>query len=193
MPKADLMDEYVRVIPTKTLWEAGYFQGLTFDIASYFRLIEDTTVTRFLRRRDVENNHNYKQIIPYVIFVRQKTAFSYLRGKLLAEKRLLGEYSIGIGGHISVFDTNLFSETYRQGMAREVHEEVRVEAQYNQHLAAMINDDSNDVGRVHFGLVHVFELEQPHVFPKEKSINEAAFLAFETLENQMGVDPLGTT
>jgi predicted NUDIX family phosphoesterase len=185
MPKVNYLDEYVMVIPTEALWEAGHFQGLTFATEKYFRLIEDSRITRFLRRKDIENDQNYKQIIPYVIFMHQETIFSYRRGKLLKEKRLLGAYSIGIGGHISVFDTNLFTETYKQGMAREIYEEIRVDANYDQHLAAMINDDTNDVGRVHFGVVHLFELEQPHVHPKEKSINEAMFIPLPKLENEI--------
>lgn len=185
MSQEKYMDEYVMVIPTKTLWEAGHFQGLTFTTDKYFRSIEDNNTTQFLRRKDVENDPNYKQIIPYVIFIHKKTIFSYRRGKLLKEKRLLGNYSVGIGGHISAFDTNLFIETYKQGMMREIYEEVKLDTNYVQYLAGMINDDSNDVGRVHFGVVHIFELGQPHIYPKEKSINEAMFVTLKELENEI--------
>lgn len=173
------------VIPTKILWEVGYFQGLTFTPEKHFRLIKDSNKTLFLRRKDIENDPTYKQIIPYIIFIYQETAFSYRRGKFLKEKRLQGEYSIGIGGHISLFDTNLFTETYKQGMAREIYEEVKINTDYNQYLAAMINDDSNDVGLVHLGVVHVFELEQPQVYSRERSINEAKFIPFHRLEDEI--------
>jgi predicted NUDIX family phosphoesterase len=49
----------------------------------------------------------------------------------------------------------------------------------------LLNDDSNDVGQVHFGVVHTLTLEKPLVKPKEKSINETKFLSTEELRNKI--------
>ena len=179
------MDEYVMVLPADSLWKAGYFQGLTFAIERYMHLIKDKNKTIVLKRKDVETDANYKQIIPYAIFFHGGKIFSYRRGKLLEEKRLLGDYSIGIGGHISSYDDNLFMETYEHGMLREIYEEVRISSSYSQHLVAMINDDTNEVGRVHFGIVHMFYLNQAEVEPKEKSINEGRFVSILNLKSNI--------
>jgi predicted NUDIX family phosphoesterase len=39
----------------------------------------------------------------------------------------------------------------------------------------LINDDQTEVGRVHLGIVHLFELEEPKVRPREESIIETGF------------------
>lgn len=124
----------------------------------------------------MEINPIYKQIIPYVILSHNRTIFSYRRGKLLGEKRLLGNYSIGVGGHISACDRNLFDHTYKEAMRRELNEEMEIASPYKEYTAALLNDDSNEVGRVHFGMVHILCLDKPLVKPREKSMNEPAFV-----------------
>ncbi len=41
----------------------------------------------------------------------------------------------------------------------------------------LINDDSNAVGQVHLGVVHLYELEEPLVSPRESGLAEAQFLS----------------
>lgn len=173
--------EYILVVPTSGLWQAGYFQGLCFDILKYLTVIENEQNIVFKIREEMEKNSNYKQIIPYVLLFHDGTVFSYRRGKLLGEKRLLGNYSIGVGGHISAHDRNLFDTTYNEGMRRELNEEVEITSPYKEHTVALLNDDSNEVGRVHLGIVHILCLEEAMVKPKEKSINEPCFLDEATL------------
>lgn len=180
-----LDEEYVMVIPSNVLWEGGYFQGLHFDTEKYLSLIEDRNKTIFKKRKDAESDPSYKQIIPYVILSYKNTLFSYRRGKLLSEKRLVGNYSIGIGGHISVNDVNLFDVPYKDAMRRELYEEVEITASYSQWIVGLINDDSNDVGKVHFGIVYIFDLESPDVKSREKSINEGKFVAISSLQKDI--------
>ena len=179
------LDEYVMVMPQKVLLDAGPFQGISFDTHKFIGLIEDPKATKFRRRQDVEKDPKYKQIIPYVIFRHHYSVFSYRRGKLLSEKRLLGNYSIGIGGHISLYDENLFTETYEHGMEREISEEVVIGSNYEKSLVAFINDDSNEVGSVHFGVVYLFTLEKPIVKPNEKSINDPKFQSIPDLKKNI--------
>jgi len=181
----DGLDEYVMVFPSSLLYEAGYFNGVSFDVAKYLDVILDSGSCEFMHRRRAERDPGYKQVIPYVIFRHGDAVFSYRRGRLMTEKRLHGSYSIGIGGHISVLDPGLFGTHYDEGMQREVNEEVAVGSPYTDRRVALINDDSNDVGRVHFGVVHVFSLDKPLVKPKEKSINEARFIPAELLHERI--------
>ena len=41
---------------------------------------------------------------------------------------------------------------------------------------ALLNDDSNEVGRVHLGIVHIFQLETDDVQKGEAMITELALL-----------------
>jgi predicted NUDIX family phosphoesterase len=53
----------------------------------------------------------------------------------------------------------LFSKDigYHEAMLREVREEVAIE-QVKETAVAVINDDSTDVGYVHFGVVHIMQV-----------------------------------
>ena len=129
----------------------------------------------------METDPSFKQLIPYVICRYQLEdgplqLFNYTRGKGQGEARLRSKVSIGIGGHISDCDhredTN---ETYLEGMRRELEEEVVIDTSYREHVAGLINDDQTDVGRVHLGVVHIFDVESPDVRPRETEILEAGF------------------
>jgi predicted NUDIX family phosphoesterase len=90
-----------------------------------------------------------------------------------------------VGGHISIDDPTLFGSTYNDGLMREVNEEVAISSPYKYKVAGLLNDDSNEVGQVHLGIVHIFDLAKPLVAPKEKSINETKFMGkAELLEHR---------
>ena len=179
--KNEIKEEYVLVFPVKILDHLGKFQGFTTNAMKYFEFILKKENTQFLKREIVENDPQYKQIIPYVILKYKETYFTYQRGKLQTEKRLLDNYSLGIGGHISIFDENLFSTTYEEGLNREINEEIYINSKYTNNIIGLINDDTNDVGKVHFGVVHLFELERKDVQAKEKSIRNVNFMSKEDL------------
>ena len=185
MKNEKYLEEHVLVFPTQLLEQIGAFQGLSFELDKYLDMILNPKNHTFLKRKDAESNPAYKQLIPYALLQFKDTIFVYRRGKLLAEKRLHGNYSLGVGGHISITDSGLFSTTYEDGLKREINEEVNIESPYTQRIVALLNDDSNDVGKVHFGIVHLLALEKPSVKPKEKSINETKFLNTEELRNKI--------
>jgi predicted NUDIX family phosphoesterase len=179
------LDEHVLVFPRKLLEQVGSFQGLIFDLTKYLDVILNPKNHVYMQRKEIETNPEYKQLIPYAILHCGSDVFVYRRGKLMAEKRLHGNYSLGVGGHISISDPTLFGTTYSEGLKREVNEEVAIESQYTQKVAALLNDDSNDVGKVHFGVIHTFALEKPLVRPKEKSINETRFFKPGELQKEI--------
>jgi predicted NUDIX family phosphoesterase len=179
------LDEHVMVFKTELLDQIGAFQGLSFELSKYLDIIINPKNHTFLKRKDAESNPAYKQMIPYALLQCQDAFFVYRRGKLLAEKRLHGSYSLGVGGHISVTDPGLFGTTYEDGLQREINEEINIQSTYTQRIVALLNDDSNEVGKVHFGIVHVLTLDKPLVAPKEKSINETKFLSIEELRNKI--------
>jgi predicted NUDIX family phosphoesterase len=179
------LEEYILVFPTRLLEQIGKFQGVSFELDKYLDIILNPKNHTFLKRKEAETTPACKQLIPYALLQFKDTFFVYRRGKLLAEKRLFGNYSLGIGGHISVTDPGLFSTTYEDGLKREINEEVIIESPYTQRVVALLNDDSNDVGKVHFGIVHVLTLEKPLVKPREKSINETKFSDINVLKKDI--------
>jgi predicted NUDIX family phosphoesterase len=185
MPDEKYLEEHVLVFETKLLDQIGKFQGLSFELEKYLDVILNPKNHIFIKRKEAESNPAYKQLIPYAILHCGGKVFIYRRGKLLAEKRLHGNYSLGVGGHIGVTDPSLFGTTYEDGLKREINEEVFVESNYTQKIAALLNDDSNEVGKVHFGIVHTLSLEKPSVRPKEKSINETGFVSPEDLQKDI--------
>jgi predicted NUDIX family phosphoesterase len=185
VPDEKYLEEYVLAFETKLLEQIGIFQGLSFELDKYLDIVLNPKNHTFIKRKDAESNPAFKQLIPYALLQCGGGIFVYRRGKLLAEKRLLGSYSMGIGGHISVTDPGLFGSSYDDGLKREMNEEVSIESPYTQRVVALLNDDSNDVGKVHFGVVHVLTLDKPLVKPREKSINETKFLAISKLQKDV--------
>ena len=167
--------EHILVVPTLLFHEVGYFQGFNSNVDPYLRILLDSTATSYRPRDQMEQDPSYKQLIPYCIFCCGDQIFHYTRGKLQGEGRLHNKRSIGIGGHISADDRNLFDSPYREAMHREIEEEVHVECPFQEACVGLINDDLTEVGRVHLGIVHVFRLEAAKVRPREKSIIQAGF------------------
>lgn len=178
-------DEFVLTIRTEDFRTAGYFSGLTFDVERYKCFIEDASMQHFLERNLAEHDSSFKQLIPYAILHCGSDVFVYRRGKLQGEKRLVGNYSLGIGGHISVHDRSLFGTPYSEGLQRELTEEVDIQIPYKERLVALLNDDSNEVGTVHLGVVHVITLEQPRVLPREKAMVDPQFLSVQNLQSRI--------
>jgi predicted NUDIX family phosphoesterase len=152
-------EERVLCFKRKLLDDLGAFQGLSLEVEKYLPVVTSTEHLVYLNRSEAEQDPRYKQLIPYVLLVCQTKILRYRRGKRGQETRLHGFYSVGVGGHISEEDHGLFSNEggYRDGMRRELREEVDV-AGTNEAAVAVINDDSTEVGRVHFGVVHLMGL-----------------------------------
>jgi predicted NUDIX family phosphoesterase len=173
--------EHVLVVPTLLFHEIGVFQGFNSKTERYLETLLDPMHTIYLARPDAEDDPSYKQLIPYCIFRCGDSIFQYTRGTKQGEARLHAKKSIGVGGHISTLDRDSDQETYLAGMERELEEEISIESGYQQQLAGLLNDDSNDVGKVHLGVVHVFDLDEPQVRPLEESMVDAGFAPLSQL------------
>jgi len=176
-------EEQVLVVDRKVVEEVGIFQGLAFDVDRYISRLFADGVGRFMPRSMAEKDPGYKQLIPYVIMTCDGKFLSYVRGKRAGEKRLQGLRSLGIGGHINpvddmpLFNTD-FYEAYLAAVEREVAEEVAVEAnRTDDQVVALLNDDSNEVGSVHLGIVHLWTLDGPKVSRREQMITQMAFMS----------------
>jgi predicted NUDIX family phosphoesterase len=169
-------EERVLCFKRELFEQLGVFQGLSLDVGKYLPLVTAAANTTYLNRSEAELDRRYKQLIPYVLIICNDRILRYRRGKGGGEKRLHGFYSVGIGGHISDVDIELFSNAgYQQGMRRELMEEVAIENDKDAAVAA-INDDSTDVGYVHFGVVHVLSVPNEDVAGSRSGIVAPEFV-----------------
>ncbi len=180
----DAAAERVLVVPTAVFQQAGVFQGFTPRVDHYLPVLLDPAHLSYRPRAAVETDPSYKQLIPYVVLKWREQVFHYTRGKRASETRLQALRSIGVGGHISADDSNLFQSPYREAMFREVAEEVYLESRYEERCIGLLNDDSTPVGQVHLGIVHVFELEEPKVRRREQVLTQAGFAPIAELQER---------
>ena len=181
---ADKLAERVLVVPAVLFHEVGVFQGFRADVSRYLPLLLDPAQLSYRPRAEVETDPSFKQLIPYVVLKCGGQVFHYARGRRGTEARLRALRSIGVGGHISQDDRSLFGDPYREGMLREVAEEVYLESDYTERCVGLINDDSNAVGQVHLGIVHVFELTEPEVRRREQVLTRSGFAPLAELRAQ---------
>jgi predicted NUDIX family phosphoesterase len=173
--------EEVLVVERSVFEDVGTFQGLQFDVDKYIKKLFVSGIPRFMPRSQVEKDPSFKQLIPYVIMSHNGKYLTYVRGLRAGETRLVAKRSIGIGGHINPTDDmplfNIdFYETYLTAVRREVAEEVSVKTDYTDYIVALLNDESNEVGSVHLGIVHFWTLAEPKVSRKEQMITQMTFM-----------------
>ena len=182
---SDKSAERVLVVPTALFHSIGVFQGFSPRVDDYLPRLLDPAQLSYRPRAEVETDPSFKQIIPYVVLRFRDQLFHYTRGKKATEDRLRALRSVGVGGHISADDSGLFDDPYRTGMLREVEEEVHLETAYRERCVGLINDDSNAVGQVHLGIVHLFDLEEPKVRRREQVLTRAGFAPLAELRAQV--------
>jgi predicted NUDIX family phosphoesterase len=169
----------VLVVRRSLLESLGMFQGLQFEVDRYLTAMLSRENNFFAARSSAEIDPSLKQIIPYAILVSEGKVLRYKRGKKSGEQRLVAKGSIGIGGHMNDRDEELFAldkEAYFAGVQREIDEELIVERPLQNRIAALINDDSNAVGQVHLGVIHILDLAHPTAEKRESMILNIEFL-----------------
>lgn len=181
-------EERVLCFERKLLEELGVFQGINLDVDKYLPVLTSTARLVYINRGEAENDRGHKQLIPYVLLMCNGKILRYRRSRGGQETRLHGLYSVGVGGHISEEDHGLFSTDrgYREGMRREMMEEVAVE-KFNEAPVAVINDDSTEVGYVHFGVVHVMRVDSEDVAKGRSGIGGPEFVTIEEARKDLAV------
>ena len=172
------MSTRILVVPAASLAALGPFQGFAPRVEILDALLVPG-VAEFRERAEMELDPTYKQIIPYVIFRSGEQVFRYTRGKSGGESRLHRLNSIGVGGHVDEADADGVATlgAYEVALRRELDEEVAIGSPGTLSRIGLINDDDTPVGRVHLGVVHLYDLDRPDVTPREDRLADAGFVA----------------
>ncbi|HET7339363.1 MAG TPA: hypothetical protein VFK22_07425, partial [Candidatus Dormibacteraeota bacterium] len=143
--------EQVLVVRRDDIFPDGAWHGfVTEDLDRYQRLIREKHL--FMPRADVEDDPNFQQIIPYVVFRHKDRYLLTHRLRASSEKRLRKQYSLGVGGHINPGDLQS-GDPILDGLKREWEEEVVYDGPLNARLIGLLNDESAPVSKVHLGVV----------------------------------------
>ena len=103
----------------------------------------------FQPRAAMESDPTRKQVIPYLVLRDGERYFLMHRTRAGADRRLHDRYSIGVGGHLNPGDVD-----FEAGLRREWSEELAADFAPTFRLVGLLNDDDNDVGAVHLGVVY---------------------------------------
>lgn len=165
------MEELVFAFPADALWKLIPYKkkGLIQGNRKVLKKIVQNG--QFLRRRELEEDPSFKQIIPYAIISNKDSFYLFKRTSGQTEKRLHNKFSLGVGGHMNPGDSLRLKEQYlTKELIRELSEEVKLLngcVIEDIEFVGFINDDTIPVGRVHTGLLYNI-----HVSNKEVYINE---------------------
>lgn len=148
-------DELILVVPRENLFaHATAWCGLKeVDFDQYLHIINEKK--EFLPRSIMETDMRYKQVIPYLVYTYNGQYFLMQRKSDASEARLRNKLTLGIGGHIRQED--MVSASLFEWALREFHEEVDYTGTLKVKPLGILNDDSNDVGKVHIGFVLLLE------------------------------------
>lgn len=118
----------------------------------------------FVARGECETDESLQQIIPYVVVRSTSKVLWVNRGNKGGESRLHDMISIGHGGHINEEDSevsygnneaihSLPKGILLNGALRELHEEIDIDGPFNVTFGGEVNLETNEVDRVHYGVV----------------------------------------
>ncbi len=209
--------EFVYVVKRSDLFDLATPHGFVArapDAAD--RVARWTTTIRsrgfFLERRFAELDASFKQVIPYTLVVHGDEVLLLKRLGKGGEARLHGKLSIGVGGHINPVDLDGpghaagvvspgpgssgahrapagEADVLDAGCRRELEEEIDIRCPYTLSAVGIINDDSSDVGSVHFGLVNVARCETKDVAIRETEVLEGSFVSAAALAELARAEP----
>jgi predicted NUDIX family phosphoesterase len=181
--------EEVLVVPRALLEEVGMFQGIRTDgLDAAIGKLLDPANHFFIDRAAAEEDPSHKQLIPYCIFRFGDRILHYTRGKAGGESRLHAKISVGVGGHVNPVDMGngrKGADAYHAAVTREIEEELDLPEEHEHRIIGLLNDESNPVGQVHLGVVHLVDLKADAVTSREDALLDLAFTPLADLNGPL--------
>jgi predicted NUDIX family phosphoesterase len=188
------MDEMILAVDREVLFESELltFQGVLTEPEHVRRITKKFDSYKEVRRGDAEEDLTLKQPIPYAVVKRGDEVFVYKRLKAGGEARLHDSLSIGVGGHMNrVNDIRNWDSNLMINFFRELSEELNITGlesdEIEPKIVGLINDDNDDTGLYHIGILMVLELpEHAEVEVEETDVIEGYWLRTRDL-NKAGL------
>lgn len=188
-PMSKYAGEEVLVVPRAVLDEIGAFEGIrTAGLEPAVGKLLDPSNHFFMDRATAEEDPAYKQLIPYCIFRCGDRILHYTRGKSGGESRLHAKISVGVGGHVNPVDMGegrTGADAYHAAVTREIEEELDLPEEHEHRIIALLNDESNTVGQVHLGIVHLIDLKSDNVASREDALADLGFTPLVELNGDL--------
>jgi predicted NUDIX family phosphoesterase len=181
--------EEVLVVTRSLFEEIGTFEGIRTQgmDEAIARLLEPSNHF-FMDRGAAEDDPSHKQLIPYCVIRCGSRILNYTRGKSGGESRLHAQRSVGVGGHINPIDTGggkTGPDAYQAAVERELEEELVFDLPHTNRIIALLNDDSNPVGQVHLGIVHLIEIAEEGIHSNEDALSDLCFTEISELNGPL--------
>ncbi|WP_299831771.1 hypothetical protein [uncultured Metabacillus sp.] len=191
------MDEQIIVAPRTTVFnnEQLTFQGVNSKQSQTQQIVANMASSySVMRRGDAEENPEYKQPIPYCVIRQGDKVFGYKRLSGGGEARLHNQISLGVGGHVNDIEGLDFYGVISESLKRELDEELYIDQdKFTLSTIGLINDDENEVGRVHLGMLVIAELEEgAKVSVKETDQLEGLWFSVDELKQPEVFESLET-
>ena len=144
----------------------------------------------FMKRAEAEENFNYKQPIPYAVVVGENNyIFVYKRGwanSNAGEQRLHNKISIWVWGHIELEEKDSKNPIY-DTLLREIEEELNIKKENIKDILTIgyINDDTNPVGKVHFGIAYLIKIDNSNIDLLDWEIENGEFYSPDKVEEMI--------
>lgn len=175
------MAERVLVLPRESVPGGCDFHGVRPADAGDLELLRAAVAAhgRYLDRPAAEVDPSFKQLIPYVVVRDGDRVFLMHRTEAGGDPRLHGRASIGVGGHLNPVDDG--QDPLMAGLRREWDEELEADWDPEFTLVGLLNDDGNEVGAVHLGVVFSVEAAGRPVAVRERDKLTGAFATNDAL------------
>jgi predicted NUDIX family phosphoesterase len=141
---------------------------------------------KWATRGPLEQDPGKKQLIPYVIVTRDDEVWVMRRTRAQSEARLHDKLSLGVGGHLDDAEREA-EDPVMCGAQREFEEEVHVHGASFDALTwsyvGLLNDDRNEVGKVHLGVVfHVRLTSTQNLSIREQDKLEGSWMRWDAID-----------
>lgn len=192
------MSEKVLVAPKGVLRDFIDFFGknsmvtCSSVVTNFEKFVLHSDELLFLERENAETNPSFLQLIPYCLVKSGDKYFRYVRTRKGGDGRLHDKHSLGIGGHVNDSDGPPNVVAYVHALWREIEEELCLPDEpfdkFAEHLVGLIYNPVDEVGQVHFGVLHVLELpEGQELVIKDAGLAEGHWDTVENIRRERGL------
>tara|TARA_Y100000034_G_scaffold98134_1_gene120083 strand:- start:214 stop:831 length:618 start_codon:yes stop_codon:yes gene_type:complete len=175
-------EKEILVVERELLFDGDYFEGFSEKGDYESRILNNF---KYMRRGSAENDPRHKQPIGYALIVNPitKKVFAFKRTNQNTDGRMHNKWSWGVGGHIERIEEEEDNPVYA-GLLRELREEVEMGGEITGiKVLGYINDDSDEVGQVHFGVLYLIETDSKEIKPKNHESIEGDLMEIRELND----------